>query len=124
MCDRHLGIEIRAETLAQLEHRPDPDVGVVAERPDLVRAAGHLGAQGAPWFAVAVEPEQRAEGAVLEPADDQLAELGIVRVATMDPPMSDVHQGIPDRPMLRPARTCRRSESHVAGMSPDQTAAP
>ena len=37
--------------------------------------------------------------------------------------MSVVHQGMPAMPMLRPARTCRRSESQVAGMSPDQTAA-
>ena len=38
--------------------------------------------------------------------------------------MSVVHQGMPEIAMLRPARTCRRSDSQVAGMSPDQTAAP
>ena len=40
------------------------------------------------------------------------------------PPMSVVHHGMPERPMFRPARTWWRSESQVAGMSPDQTAAP
>ena len=38
--------------------------------------------------------------------------------------MSVVHQGMPEIAMLRPARTCWRSDSQVAGMSPDQTAAP
>ena len=38
--------------------------------------------------------------------------------------MSVVHQGMPEIAMLRPARTCWRSDSHVAGMSPDHTAAP
>ena len=38
--------------------------------------------------------------------------------------MSVVHQGMPEIPMLMPARTCRARESQVGGMSPDHTAAP
>ena len=38
--------------------------------------------------------------------------------------MSVVHQGMPEIAMFSPARTCWRSDSQVAGMSPDQTAAP
>lgn len=36
-------------------------------------------------LAVAVEPENRAEGAPLEPADEEFAELGRARVAAVEP---------------------------------------
>ena len=39
------------------------------------------------------------------------------------PPMSVVHQGMPLKPMLSPARTCSWSPSKVEGTSPDQMAA-
>ncbi len=41
-----------------------------------------------------------------------------------NPPMSEVHHGMPERPMLSPPATWRRSESQVDGMSADQTAVP
>jgi hypothetical protein len=59
-------------------------MGVLAERPDLVRAAGNLSAEAGPRNAVAVEPEQRAEGTELEQADDQLAEIRVGRVAAVE----------------------------------------
>ena len=42
----------------------------------------------------------------------------------LKPPMSVVHHGMPDRPMLRPAEIWRRRSSKVESMSPDQTRAP
>src|SRR4029077_7263050 len=54
--------------------------------PDLVGAAGGVGAQERPRSAVAVEPEERTERTELEPPDDQLAEIRIVRITTMEAP--------------------------------------
>ena len=42
----------------------------------------------------------------------------------LNPPMSVVHHGMPEMPMLSPAGICRRRSSKVESMSPDQTAAP
>jgi len=52
-----------------------------------------------------MEPEQRAPHAVLEPTHKQLPVGGALRVPPWNPPMSLVHQGIPDNATLRPART-------------------
>ena len=49
---------------------------------------------------------------------------GVSILPPWKPPMSVVHQGMPDSPTFSPARTCFCSASKVEGMSPDQSAAP
>ena len=49
---------------------------------------------------------------------------GEVMSPSLNPPMSVVHHGMPDRPMFSPAGICRRRSSKVESMSPDQTSAP
>ena len=120
----HLLHDVRAQPLAQEEQLLE-DARRLPRRTTTPRSAPpcSTGYQLS-RLAEAVQAEQRAEDAVLEPAHDQLAEVGSSGSPSKKPPMSVVHQGMPLSAMFSPARTCVRSASKVEAMSPDQTAAP
>jgi len=95
----HLQVDIRAQPFAEEEDILDDAVTFVAERPDFVGGAGRFRSEemrgrGA-RFAEAVETEDGAENAELEPADDEFLEIGRIDIAVVKPPISVVHQGIP-----------------------------
>jgi len=77
-------MQVGTQPLPHVHDVGDDAERLVAVRPDLVRPAGHVPAGGQPRLAVAVQTEQGAERAVLEPANDQLAVRGVFRVATVE----------------------------------------
>lgn len=87
----HEATNVGPESLAQEQVAPADGVDVVPVAPDLVGRARETvaAARGAVArllrLAVAVEPEHGAEGAPLEPADEQFSEFGRARVAAVEP---------------------------------------
>src|SRR5450759_4373059 len=83
------------------------------ERSLVVRSAGHLDRQRNPREAVAVETEERAKRAVLEPSDHELAVFGIGGITAVEaadvgrPPGDPGQSGVEARPNL-PAQRVER----------------
>jgi len=105
----HLGHHVGAQAFAQEEQLADDAVLLVAERPDLIVRAGLLRPDHRARLADPVQPEDRAEHAELEPADDQLAERGVVDIAVLEPP--DVR---------RPPRDAGQADVQASGNLPAQ----
>ena len=88
-------------------------VRLVSVGPDLVRAAGHLGAERHLRLAIAVEPEERAPTPYWNQRITSSRYSGSSGSPPWKPPMSVVHHGMPERPMFSPAGIWARSVSKV-----------
>jgi len=81
----HLGEDVGRELLAPLKELRDQAIRLVPERPHFVRAAGQACRQLGAGLTVSVQAKDRAPQSVLEPADDELAIIGILGIAAVEP---------------------------------------
>src|SRR5260221_478132 len=65
--DLHLIHKVRADPLAKEQDVTDLSIGLISERPHLVRPAGHIRTDRAARQPIAVEAEEWTERSILEP---------------------------------------------------------
>ena len=75
MGQAHLIHNVRPQPLAHKQELAQKGVSLVAKRPHFVGGAG-LPELAIVWLTVTVQAERGAKGPILEPAHDQLAEIG------------------------------------------------